>query len=98
MILSIWEDVHRLYANSSVHFSSIAQSCLTLWDPMDGTPPDSPVCGVFQTRVLEWVAVSSSRGSSQPGIKPGPPASPALAGRFFTIGATLEALQCKIKR
>ena len=39
------------------------QSCLTLWDPMDGTPPDSPVCGVFQTRVLEWVAVSFSRRS-----------------------------------
>ena len=74
------------------------QSCLTLWDPMDGTPPGSPVYGISQTRILEWVAISCSRGSFQPGTEPLSPASPALAGRFFTIGATWEDLQYKIKR
>ena len=34
------------------------QSCLTLCDPIDGSPPGSPVPGVFQARVLEWVAIS----------------------------------------
>ena len=41
-----------------------AQSCPTLCDPMDCTPPGSSVHGVLQARLLEWVAVSSSRGSS----------------------------------
>ena len=36
------------------------QSCLTLCDPIDGSPPDSPVPGILQARTLEWVAISSS--------------------------------------
>ena len=36
------------------------QSCLTLCDPIDGSPPDSPVPGILQARILEWVAISSS--------------------------------------
>ena len=43
-----------------------AQSCPTLCDPMDCSPPGSSVHGVSQARTLEWVAISSSRGSSQP--------------------------------
>ena len=37
----------------------------TLWDPVDYSPPGSSVHGIFQTRILEWVAISFSRGSSQ---------------------------------
>ena len=40
------------------------QLCLTLCDPMDCSSPGSSVHGIFQTRVLEWVAISYSRGSS----------------------------------
>ena len=36
------------------------QSCPTLWDPMDRSPPDSPVPGIFQARTLDWVAISFS--------------------------------------
>ena len=36
------------------------QSCLTLCDPIDGSPPDSPVPGILQARTLEWVAISFS--------------------------------------
>ena len=36
------------------------QSCLTLWDPIDGSPPDSPVPGILQARILEWVAILMS--------------------------------------
>ena len=43
-----------------------AQLCLTLYDPMDYTPPGSSVRGILQGSILEWVAISSSRGSSQP--------------------------------
>ena len=46
--------------------SEIAQLCPTLCNPMDYSPPHSSVHGIFQTRVLEWVAISS-RGSSRPG-------------------------------
>ena len=58
---------------------SVAQSCLTLCDPMDCSLPGSPVHGIFQARVLEWVAISFSRGSSHPGIEPGSPALQADA-------------------
>ena len=37
----------------------------TLWDPMDSSLPGFSVCGVFQARILEWVAISFSRGSSR---------------------------------
>ena len=48
----------------------VTQSCLTLGDPMDCSLPGSSVYGIvpgiLQARILEWVAISSSRGSSQP--------------------------------
>ena len=44
----------------------VAQSCPTLCDPMDCSPPGSSVHGILQARILEWVAISSSRRSSQP--------------------------------
>ena len=43
-----------------------AQLCLTLCDPMDCSLPGSSVRGIFQAKVLEWIAISFSRGSSQP--------------------------------
>ena len=42
------------------------QSCLTLCDAMDCSPPGSSVHGILQARILEWVAISSFRGSSRP--------------------------------
>ena len=43
----------------------VAQSCLTLCDPMDCSPPGSSVHGILQARILEWVAILFSRNSSQ---------------------------------
>ena len=48
---------------------------------MDYSLPGSSVHGIFQARILEWVAFPSSGNISDPGIEP---MSPALAGRFFT--------------
>ena len=45
---------------------SVTQSCPTLCDPMDCSLPGSSVHGIFQARILEWVAISFSEGSSQP--------------------------------
>ena len=45
---------------------SSLQLCPTLCDPVDFSPPVSSVHGILQARILEWVAVPSSRGSSQP--------------------------------
>ena len=50
--------------------SEVAQSCLTLCNPMDCRLPGSSIHGIFQSRILEWVAISFSRGSSQ-GSNPG---------------------------
>ena len=41
------------------------QLCPTLCDPMDSSAPGSSVYGILQTRILEWVAIPSSRGSSE---------------------------------
>ena len=62
----------------------VTQSCLTLCNPLDCSPPGSSVHGIFQARTLEWVAISSARGSSWPRDWTLPPLSPALAARFFT--------------
>ena len=43
-----------------IQFSSVAQSCPTLCDPIDGSPSGSPVPGILQARTLEWVAISFS--------------------------------------
>ena len=68
------------------------QLCLTICIPMDYSLPDSDssVHGISQARILEWVAMSFSRGSSQPEIEPTTPASPALAGGFFTMAPPRE--------
>ena len=46
--------------------TEVAQSCLTLYDPMDCSIPGSSIHGIFQARVLEWGAIALSRGSSRP--------------------------------
>ena len=56
-------------------------TCLTLRDPMDGRLPSSSVHGVSQARILEWVAISFSRGSSWPRDQT---LIPCIAGGFFT--------------
>ena len=70
--------------------SEVAQSCPTLWDPMDCSLSGSTVHGIFQARILEWVAISYSRDLPDPGMEPVSLVSPALADRFFTTGATRE--------
>ena len=67
------------------------QSCPTLCNPLDSSPPGSSVHGILQARILEWVAMPSSRGSSQLGDRTCVSLSPALAGQFFTMSATWEA-------
>ena len=43
------------------------QSCPALCDPTDGSPPGSLIPGILQARILEWIAISYSRGSFRPG-------------------------------
>ena len=59
----------------------LLQSCLTLCDPMDYSPPGSSVHGILQARLLEWVAIPFSKGSSQPRDQTW---VTCIAGRFFT--------------
>ena len=68
--------------------SEVAQSCLTLCDPVDCSPPGSYVHGILQARILEWVAISFSRGSSQPRDRT---QVSLIAGRLFNLWATREA-------
>ena len=68
--------------------SQVAQLCPTLCDPMDCSLPGSSVHGIFQARIMEWVAISFSRGSSWPRDQT---RVSCIAGRFCTIWATREA-------
>ena len=60
--LLIW---HMILRDSCVH-AKLLQLCLTLWDPMVCSPPGFLIHGILQAKILEWVAISSSRGSSPP--------------------------------
>ena len=84
----------RIFVSMYVHVCTRAKSlqlCQTLCDPVDCSPPGFSVHAILQVRILEWVAVSSSRGSSQPRDQTRISMSPALPGRFFTTSATWEA-------
>ena len=67
---------------NAVHAKSL-QSSLTLCNPMNHRPPGSCVHGILQARILEWVAMPSSRGSSQPRDQLESLMFPALAGGFL---------------
>ena len=68
---------------------SCSSHVLTLCDPMDCSPPGSSVRGILQARILEWVAIPVSRGSSPPRDRT---QVSCIAGRFFTVWATKEAI------
>ena len=86
--LSHWRDSHGYH--ECVHAKAF-QLCPTLCNFMDCSPPSSSIHGIFQTRILEWVAISHSRGPSPSREGTCISLSFALAGRFFTISATWEA-------
>ena len=56
----------------------VTHLCLTFCDPMDCSPPAFSAHNIFQARILEWVAISSSRGSSWPETEPVSLVSPAF--------------------
>ena len=51
----------------------VIRLCLTLYNPLDCSPPGSSVHGILQARILKWVTIPFSRGSSDPGIEPRSP-------------------------
>ena len=66
-----------------------SNSCQTLCNPMNCSPPGSSVHGILQARILKWVIIPSSRGSSQLGDQT---CVSCIAGGFFTIWVTRESL------
>ena len=74
---------------SSVVAVLVAQVCLTLCDPMDYSPLGSSVHRILQARILEWVAISFSRGSSQPRDRT---RFSFIAGGFFTDRLALNII------
>ena len=67
---------------------NVAQLCLTLCNPMNCSCPGSSAHGILQARILEWVAMPSSRGSSQPRNQTW---VSCITGGFFTVWATRKA-------
>ena len=82
------------YETSVLDSLLVTQLYLTLCNPIDCSPPDSSVHGILQARILEWVAISFSRGSSQPGDQT---RIYCIAGEFFTTephGKPLRSTRC----
>ena len=73
-----------LYSFVCMHAKSLL-SCLTLCDPVDCRPPGSSVHQILQARIVQWVALPFSRGSSQPRDEPLSLLSPALADEFWCL-------------
>ena len=59
-MLTPWKKSYDQPAAAAAAAAKSLQSCPTLWDPIDGSPPGSPVLGICQARTLEWVAISFS--------------------------------------
>ena len=72
----------------TLEWSEVTQLCPTLCDPMDSSLPGSSVHGIFQARILEWAAISFSRGSSEPRDRT---QVSCIADRHFTVWVTREA-------
>ena len=89
-------NVSRIYLCVQCEVAVVVQSLSpTLCDPMDYSPPTSSVHVIFQARILEWVAFSSSKGSSQPSNRTCVPC--LLLGRWIvtTWEATCEAFSMR---
>ena len=87
----------QIFNSASVHegsWCSCVLICPTLCDSLDCSLPGSSVYGILQARLLEWIATSSSRGSSQPRNWT---CVSCIAGGFFTKWATREALLLHVK-
>ena len=52
--------LNEIVSNEVAAAAKSLQSCPTLYDPIDGSPPGSPISGILQARTLEWVAISFS--------------------------------------
>ena len=81
------EDIKKRRQEDTQSESEVAQSCPTLCDHMNGSLPGSAIHGIFQARILEWAAISFSRGPSQPRDRT---RVSCIADRHFTIWATRE--------
>ena len=74
--------------NQNAAAAKSLQLCPTLCDPRDGSPPGSPVPRILQARILEWIAIPFSRGSSQPRNQT---QISCIASKFFNVWAIREA-------
>ena len=91
VFFSVWG--HLLHAHHLLSVSELCvpccakllQSCLTLWDPMDHRWSDSSVPGIFQAKILEWLAVPAPGDLPAPRTEPTSFMSPALAGHSLPL-------------
>ena len=98
-ITASWKRKEKIYIGVTFLWvcAKLLQSCPTLWDPVDCSPPGSSDHEILQERILEWVSMPSSRGSSQP--RYGTLyllISPALASKFLTreaLSVQLSSIQ-----
>ena len=93
-----WPSPLYVLTGSSLYMSvcMCAQSWPPLCCPHGLYPPGFSVHGIFQARILEWIAISFSRGSSWPGMEPTSLASPALQADSLSLAPPGKPFECPV--
>ena len=94
---SLYSDIQPQWSSQTespfhIHCVLVAQSCPTLCDPMDYSLPGFSVHGILQARILEWIAIPFSRGTSKPRVEPWSPALQADSLPFELQGSPINIL------
>ena len=86
--LVIYEDLRGPLPDIVMHalcsVAVVMSNCIDCCNPVDCSPPGSSVHGILQTRIVKWIAMPFSKGSSQPGSRDRVSCISDIAGRFFT--------------
>ena len=94
-IVSLGLEIQLFKISVCVHAQSL-QLCQMLCNPMDCSSPSSSVNGILQARILEWVALPSSRGFSRPRAQTHSPTSPVLQVEFLPLSHWVSPLNCQV--
>ena len=93
--LILWIPLHHSFSEAAMCVL-VAQSCLTLCNPMDRGAWQATVHGILQARILEWVAIPFSRDLPNPGIERGPPALQADSSSSEPLGEFSGAAKLRV--
>ena len=92
-VFSVRETMHLIHYINSLLLLFSCYWCPTICDTIYCSPPGSFVPGISQSRILEWIAISFSRGSSHPGLEPTSPALQLYSFPLIRLGGQINRIK-----